>query len=121
MLRTVIPALALVAVVAGCSSSEGDDEQRLTEQQRSYCTQLGKWQRAQSTADTEAPDASGYDEVGDIAQDVFLAMRPLRDETVGEGGALGDETVLAINNDDGYAESHISKYCDDAGFETLMR
>ncbi|CAM5649040.1 hypothetical protein [Streptomyces atroolivaceus] len=30
--RTVVPVLALVAVVAGCASSEGTDGRRLTEQ-----------------------------------------------------------------------------------------
>ncbi|MFC7806826.1 MULTISPECIES: hypothetical protein [Streptomyces] len=41
MLKAVIPVLALVAVTAGCSSSEGGDEQRLTAQRENYCTQLG--------------------------------------------------------------------------------
>ncbi|MEV0024517.1 hypothetical protein AB0H45_20280 [Streptomyces atroolivaceus] len=119
--RTVVPVLALVAVVAGCASSEGTDGRRLTEQRKNYCTQLGAWQKARNAARTEPPDQSGYDEVGAVAQDAFLAMRPLRDETVGGGRTLGEATAAAMNDGDSEAEGRVVQYCGDAGFETLTR
>ncbi|GAA3475482.1 hypothetical protein GCM10018966_000080 [Streptomyces yanii] len=121
MLKAVLPALALVAVAAGCSSSKGKDEQRLTEQRQNYCMQLGTWQEARNAAGTDMPESSGYDEVGAIAQDAFLAMRPLRDETVGGGRTLGEATVAAMNNGDSEAEGRVVKYCGDVGLETLTR
>ena len=120
VLRTVVPVIALVAVVAGCSSSEGGNEE-LTAQQENYCTQLGAWQKARNAADTETPDPSGYDYVGDVAQDVLLAARPLRDESVGAGRTLAEATAAAMKRSDSLAEGRVVQYCDDAGFETLMR
>ncbi|MFE4960935.1 hypothetical protein ACFRCW_45305 [Streptomyces sp. NPDC056653] len=121
MLRAVVPVLALVAVAAGCSSSEGKDEQRLTGLRQNYCLQLGTWQKARNAAGTVTPESPAYEEAGLVAQDAFLAMRPLRDETVSGGRTLGEETVLAINNGDGNAEAHVVRYCEDVGFETLTR
>ncbi|MFD9542317.1 hypothetical protein [Streptomyces sp. NPDC060022] len=120
VLKAVIPVIALV-VVAGCSSSEGKDEQRLTELRENYCTQLGTWQKARNAADTDTPDPSGFDEVGAVAQDAFLAMRPLRDETVGGGRTLAEATVAAMKNGDSEAEGRVVQYCGDSGFETLTR
>ncbi|MFD4693739.1 hypothetical protein [Streptomyces sp. NPDC058463] len=120
-LKAVVPVIALVAVAAGCSSSEGEDEQRLTELRENYCTQLGTWQKARNAADTDAPDPSGFDEVGAVAQDAFLAMRPLQDEAVGGGRTLAEATVAAMKNNDSEAEGRVVQYCDDSGFETLMR
>jgi hypothetical protein len=100
VLKAVVPVLALVAVAARCSSSEGKDEERLTAQRENYCTQLGTWQKARNAAGTDTPESSGYDEVGAVAQDAFLAMRPLRDETVGGGRTLAEATVAAMNNID---------------------
>lgn len=121
MLEAVVLVLALAAVTAGCSSSEGEDEERLTGLRENYCTQLGAWQKARNAAGADTPDSSGYDEVGAVAQDAFLAMRPLRDETVGEGRALAEATVAAMNNGDSEAEGRVVRYCADAGFETLTR
>lgn len=121
MLKAVLPVLALVAVAAGCSSSKGKDEQRLTEQRENYCMQLGTWQKARNAAGTDTPESSGYDEVGAVAQDAFLAMQPLRDETVGGGRTLGEATAAAMNNGDSEAEGRVVKYCGDVGFETLTR
>ncbi|MFD6193895.1 hypothetical protein [Streptomyces sp. NPDC060275] len=121
MLKAVLPVLALVAVTAGCSSSEGGDEQWLTAQRKNYCTQLGTWQKARNAAGTDTPEPSGYDEVGAVAQGAFLAMRPLRDETVGGGRTLAEATVAAMNNGDSEAEGHVVQYCEDVGFETLTR
>ncbi|WP_405671695.1 hypothetical protein [Streptomyces canus] len=121
MLKAVLPVLALVAVAAGCFSSKGKDEQRLTEQRENYCMQLGTWQKARNAAGTDTPESSGYDEVGAVAQDAFLAMQPLRDETVGGGRTLGEATAAAMNNGDSEAEGRVVKYCGDVGFETLTR
>ncbi|MFJ9034243.1 hypothetical protein ACIRQP_38475 [Streptomyces sp. NPDC102274] len=121
ILKAVLPVLALVAVAAGCSLSTGKDEQRLTEQRENYCMQLGTWQKARNAAGTDTPESSGYDEVGAVAQDAFLAMRPLRDENVGGGRTLGDATAAAMNNGDSEAEGSVVKYCGDVGFETLTR
>ncbi|MFC8006771.1 hypothetical protein ACFUCH_12505 [Streptomyces olivaceus] len=123
MLKAVVPVLVLVVVTAGCSSSEGGDEQRLTSQRENYCTQLGAWQKARNAAGTGTgtPESSGYDEVGAVAQDAFLAVRPLRDETVGGGRTLAEATVAAMNNSDSEAERRVVQYCDDVGFETLTR
>jgi len=121
VLKAVVPVLALVAVTAGCSSSEGRDEERLTAQRENYCTQLGAWQKARNAAGTDTPEPSGYDEVGAVAQNAFLAMRPLRDETVGGGRTLAEATVAAMNNSDSEAEGRVVRYCDDVGFETLTR
>ncbi|WP_329204278.1 hypothetical protein OG257_01990 [Streptomyces sp. NBC_00683] len=121
VLKAVVPVIALVAVAAGCSSSEGKDEQRLTELRENYCTQLGTWQRARNAADTDTPDPSGFDEIGAVAQDAFLAMRPLQDEAVGGGRTLAEATVAAMKNNDSEAEGRVVQYCDDSGFETLMR
>jgi hypothetical protein len=121
VLKVVVPVLALVAVTAGCSSSEGKDGQRLTTQRENYCTQLGRWQKARNAAATDTPEPSEYDEVGAVAQDAFLAMRPLRDETVGGGRTLADATLAAMNNRDSEAEGRVVQYCADVGFETLTR
>lgn len=121
MLKAVVPVLALVAVAAGCTSSEGKDEQRLTGLRENYCLQLGMWQKARNAAGTDTPESSGYDEVGAVAQDALLAMRPLRDEAVGGGRTLGEATVAAMNNSDSEAEGRVVKYCGDVGFETLTR
>ncbi|MET7365872.1 hypothetical protein ABZS61_08565 [Streptomyces sp. NPDC005566] len=121
VLKAVVPVIALVAVAAGCSSTEGEDERRLTELRERYCTQLGTWQKARDAADTDAPDPSGYDEVGAAAQDAFLAMRPIRDETVGGGRTLAEATAAAMNSSDSEAEGRVVQYCADAGFETLTR
>lgn len=121
MLKAVVPVLALVAVAAGCSSSEGKDEQRLTGLRENYCLQLGMWQKVRNAAGTDTPESSGYDEVGAVAQDALLAMRPLRDEAVGGGRTLGEATVAAMNNSDSEAEGRVVKYCGDVGFETLTR
>jgi hypothetical protein len=119
--KRALPVLALVAVAAGCSSSDDVDEQRLAEKRETYCTQLGMWQKARNTADPDTPNPSGFDEVGAFAQDAFLAMRPLKDETVDGGRSLGEATVAAMTNGDLEAEGRIRKYCDNAGFETLTR
>ncbi|MFE2021557.1 hypothetical protein ACFW9O_26300 [Streptomyces sp. NPDC059499] len=121
VLKAVVPVIAMVVVAAGCSSSEGKDERRLTELRENYCTQLGTWQNARNAADTDPPDPSGYDEVGAVAHDAFRAMRPLRDETVGEGRTLAEATVAAVNNKDSEAEGRVVQYCADSGFETLTR
>ncbi|WP_245235233.1 hypothetical protein [Streptomyces violaceorubidus] len=121
MLKAIVPVLALVAVTAGCSSSKGEDEQQLTAQRENYCTQLGAWQKARNAAGTDTPESSGYDQVGAVAQVAFLAMRPLRDETVGGGRTLAEATVAAMNNSDSEAEGRVVQYCDDVGFETLTR
>lgn len=122
VLKAAVPVLALVAVAAaGCSSSEGKDEQQLTAQRENYCMQLGTWQKARNAAGTDTPESSGYDEVGAVAQDAFLAMRPLRDEAVGGGRTLAEATVAAMNNSDSEAEGRIVQYCGDVGFETLTR
>ncbi|MEE1793016.1 hypothetical protein PUR28_20030 [Streptomyces sp. BE308] len=123
VLKAAVSALALMAVAVGCSSSEGKDGQQLTAQRENYCTQLGAWQKARNAAgtDTDTPDSSGYDEVGAVAQDAFLAMRPLRDESVGGGRTLAEATVAAMNNSDSEAEGRVVQYCGDVGFETLTR
>ncbi|MBT2445434.1 hypothetical protein J7E93_36230 [Streptomyces sp. ISL-36] len=121
VLKAVVPLLALVAVTAGCSSSEGKDEQLLTEQRETYCMRLGTWQKARNAESTATPESSGYDGVGAAAQDAFLAMRPLRDETVGAGRTLGEATAAAMNSGDAEAEGRVVKYCGDVGFETLTR
>ncbi|WP_406389753.1 hypothetical protein [Streptomyces sp. NBC_00887] len=120
VLKAVVPVIAMV-VVAGCSSSEGKDEQRLTELRENYCTQLGTWQKARNAADTDTPDPSEYDEVGAVAQDALRTTRPLRDETVGGGRTLAEATVAAMKNNDSEAEGRIVQYCADSGFETLTR
>lgn len=123
VLKAVVPVLTLMAVAMGCSSSEGKDGQQLTAQRKNYCTQLGAWQKARNAAgtDTDTPESSGYDEVGAVAQDAFLAMRPLRDEAVGGSRTLAEATVAAMNNSDSEAEGRVVQYCGDAGFETLTR
>lgn len=128
LIRTVVPVLALIAVTAGCSSSDGKSERRLTEQRESYCTQLGAWQEARdevADADAEgsgpeADGASGYDMVGAVADDVFLAMDPLRDESVGAGRTLAEATVAAMKNSDAGAGGLIVQYCQDNGFEAQL-
>ncbi|MCX5315882.1 hypothetical protein [Streptomyces sp. NBC_00154] len=121
MLKAVVAVLALVAVAAGCSSSEGEDEERLTAQRENYCTQLRAWQEARNAAGTDTAESSGYDEVGAVTQDAFLAMRPLRDEPVGGGRTLAEATVAAMNNSDAEAEGRVVQYCGDVGFEALTR
>ncbi|WP_225890826.1 hypothetical protein [Streptomyces dioscori] len=125
--RTAVPVLvlavlvALPALLAGCSSAGGEDEERLTAQRENYCTQLGAWQRARNAARTDTSDSAGDDEAGTVARDAFLAMRPLQDETVGRGRTLAEATVAAMENRDSEAEQRIVEYCADAGFETLTR
>ncbi|MFJ6636773.1 hypothetical protein ACIQMR_36240 [Streptomyces sp. NPDC091376] len=121
ILKAVLPALVLVTV-AGCSSSADTDEQRLSEQRKNYCMQLGTWQKARNAASSDTLDSSAaYDEVGGTAQDALVAMQPLRDETVGAGRTLGEATAAAMNAAEPEAEGLVVKYCADAGFETLTR
>ncbi|MEV4874902.1 hypothetical protein [Streptomyces cyaneofuscatus] len=120
-LRVIVPVLVLAAVVAGCSSSDGKDDRRLTGLRESYCLHLGTWQKARNAVHTEAPESPEAEEAESIAQDAFRAMRPLRDETVEGGLTLGEDTVSAINLGDSFAEAHVVRYCADAGFETLTR
>ncbi|WP_328950141.1 hypothetical protein OG778_21370 [Streptomyces sp. NBC_00184] len=126
LIRTLVPVLALVAVTAGCSSGDGKSEARLTEQRESYCTQLGAWQDARAEeADAEkegaeADGASGYDMVGAVADDVFLAMDPLRDEALDGGRTLAEATVAALKSNDRGAGGLIVRYCQDNGFEAQV-
>ncbi|MFI6963848.1 hypothetical protein [Streptomyces sp. NPDC050255] len=128
LVRTIVPVLALLAVTAGCSSDDGKSEARLTEQRESYCTQLGAWQEAQDEeadaeaegAGAEADGASGYDMVGAVADDVFLAMEPLRDEPVGGGRTLAEATAAALKSNDRGAGGLIVRYCQDNGFEAQV-
>ncbi|MEU9091221.1 hypothetical protein [Streptomyces sp. NPDC048428] len=128
LIRTIVPVFALIAVTAGCSSDAGKSEQRLTEQRESYCTQLGAWQDAreeEADAEAEGPGAeadgaSGYDMVGAVADDAFLAMEPLRDEPVGGGRTLAEATVAAMKSSDVEAGGLIVQYCQDNGFETQV-
>ncbi|MEU8677895.1 hypothetical protein [Streptomyces sp. NPDC048560] len=119
--KAMVPILALAAVAAGCSSSEGRDEQRLAAHRENYCAQLGAWQKARDAARTETPEAAEYDKAGAVAQDAFLAMRPLRDEPVGAGRTLSEATAAAMKNGDSDAEGRVVQYCADVGFETLTR
>ncbi|SNB89764.1 MULTISPECIES: hypothetical protein [unclassified Streptomyces] len=121
MLKAALPVVALVVLGAGCSSAQGQDDQRLTERRENYCTQLGGWQKTRNAAAEDAPDPDEYDEVGAAAQDVLLAMRPLRDEPVGQGRTLGEATAAATENSDPEAEGLAVRYCGEVGFETLTR
>lgn len=118
LIRTIVPVLTLIAVTAGCSSSDGKSEQRLTEQRESYCTELGAWQKARDAAGEETAESAEFDDVGAIADDAFLAMEPLRGEAVGGGRTLGEATMAAMKNSDGEALGRVVKYCQDAGFES---
>ncbi|HEY9329483.1 MAG TPA: hypothetical protein VIS09_14820 [Streptomyces sp.] len=124
--RTIVPVVALLVVTAGCSSGDGKSEQQLTEQRENYCTQLGAWLEAGDEAldaersGAEADGASGYDMVGAVADDAFLAMDPLRDEPVGEGRTLAEATVAAMKSNDRPALSLITQYCQGNGFETQL-
>ncbi|MCW8096345.1 hypothetical protein [Streptomyces tauricus] len=122
--RTAVPVLVLLALLAGCSSTDGEDEERLTVQRENYCTQLGAWQKARNAASTDtadSADSAGDDEVGTVARDAFVAMRPLKDESVGQGRTLAEATVAAMSNSDSEAERRVVEYCGDMGFETLTR
>ncbi len=122
--RTAVPVVVLLALLAGCSSTDGEDEERLTAQRENYCTQLGAWQKARNAASADAADAAdaaGDDEAGTVARDAFLAMRPLKDEPVGQGRTLAEATVAAMSNSDSEAEQRVVEYCGDMGFETLTR
>ncbi|MET9593941.1 hypothetical protein ABZY45_23880 [Streptomyces sp. NPDC006516] len=123
MRKAVFPGLVVLAVLtAGCSSaSDAAGQQRLTEQRENYCTQLGTWQKARNAAEADPPDASEFDEVGALAEDAFLAMRPIRKETVGGGRSLGEATSAAMHDNDSEAEGRVVDYCTDNGFETLTR
>lgn len=122
VLKAVVPVIALVTetVTVGCSSSEGKDEQRLTARRENYCTQPGTWQKAWNAAGTGTLESSGYDEVEAVAQDAFLAMRPLRDETVGGGRTLAEATVAAMKNSDSEAEGRVVQACSRLRESTLI-
>ncbi|MEU9731780.1 hypothetical protein [Streptomyces sp. NPDC048002] len=107
--------------MAGCSSDDGTDEELLTELRKSYCQQLGVWQRARDAAAAATAGSPEQEEAESAAQGALLAMHPLRDEDVSGGQSLGEETALAISNGDGNAEGHVVQYCGEAGFETLTR
>lgn len=115
--RAIVPVFTLVAVAAGCSSSDGRSEQRLTEQRERYCTELGAWQKTRDAVDEETVDPEGFDEVGAVVDDAVRAMEPLRDEAVGGGRTLGEATVAAMKSGDGEAQGLVAQYCQDAGFE----
>lgn len=126
LVRAIVPVLALLVGAAGCSSGDGGSEQRRTEQRESYCTQLGAWQDARADEEdaeaegAEAAGASGYDMAGAVADDVFLMMEPLRDESVGGGRTLAEATVAALKSNDLGAGGLIVRYCQDNGFETQV-
>ncbi|MEV8450714.1 hypothetical protein [Streptomyces parvus] len=121
LIKAALPVVALVVLGTGCSSAQGQDDQRLTERRENFCTQLGGWQKARNAAAEDTPDPDEYDEVGAAAQDVLLAMRPLRGEPVGQGRTLGEATAAATENSDPEAEGLAVRYCGEVGFETLTR
>ncbi|WGP11786.1 MULTISPECIES: hypothetical protein [Streptomyces] len=121
ILRAALPVVALVVLGTGCSAASGQDEQRLSERRENYCTQLGSWQKTRNAAEEDPPDPNEYDEVGAAAEDVLLAVRPLRDEPAGHGRSLGEATAAATGNSDPEAEGLAVNYCGEVGFETLTR
>ncbi|MFE2977939.1 hypothetical protein [Streptomyces sp. NPDC059258] len=78
MLKAALPVVALVVLGTGCSSAQGQDDQRLTERRENYCTQLGGWQKARNAAREDTPDPDEYDEVGAAVQNTLLAIRSKR-------------------------------------------
>ncbi|CAL9334154.1 hypothetical protein GTW46_15275 [Streptomyces sp. SID6013] len=121
-LRTaLLPTLALLVLTAGCSSSGSEGERLLTARQEKYCRQLGVWQKARDAARTAEAEPSGYDEADGLARIALLTVRPLRDESLGDGRTLGEASAQAMNNGDPEAEGRLVEYCADAGFETLTR
>ncbi|MFD8009485.1 hypothetical protein [Streptomyces sp. NPDC058955] len=119
--RFVVPVLALVAITTGCSSSDdGGNGQRLTELRKLYCQELGRWQDASRAEGAKTPDSPAYRKIGPAAESVFTAARALRDEHVTGGRTLPEATSLAVKQGDSESEVHVTAYCGDAGFETLV-
>ncbi|MFF2774302.1 hypothetical protein ACFVU3_05280 [Streptomyces sp. NPDC058052] len=116
----LLAAVAAVAVTAGCSSSGGGDEERRTELRRDYCLRLGEWRAARSAEGAGTPSSPAFEKIEPAAQGAFLAARRLQDESAGAGRALSEDTWSVIRIGDAEAETRVLRYCEDAGFETLV-
>ncbi|MGW4287942.1 hypothetical protein ACWEIK_13505 [Streptomyces sp. NPDC004673] len=117
-------AVLVVAAVlmSGCSS---DDPAQAEEWQRDYCTKLGSWQDmahgAADAGDGQGVESPAADDAASAGSAVVDASKRLDRAGLEQGGThILDDTVDAVGGDIG-AESRAVSYCDDSGFETLVR
>jgi hypothetical protein len=104
----VAAVVVAVGLVSGCSS---DDSAQAAKWRESYCAALGKWQQAKAAASGSA--ASGYAVVA-------AAKRLDREGLDRDGGHILDDTAAALDGD-ADAERRAVTYCEDSGFETMVR
>lgn len=116
----LLAAAVVTAVTTGCSSSDGGGEERLTGLRRDYCQKLGEWRGARIAEGARTPGSPAYEKIEPAAQGAFLAARRLQDEKAGAGRTLSEETWSVIRDGDAEAETRVLRYCEEAGFETLI-
>ncbi|MGV9318405.1 hypothetical protein [Streptomyces sp. NPDC003660] len=119
--RTIERAAVLVVaavLMSGCSS---DDPAQAEEWRRDYCTKLGSWQDMAHAGDGQGGESSAADDAASAGHAVVDASKRLDRAGLEQGGThILDDTVDAVGGDIG-AESRAVSYCDDSGFETLVR
>ncbi|MGC4997107.1 hypothetical protein [Streptomyces sp. DT195] len=127
--RTAQRAAVLVVaavLMSGCSS---EDPAQAEEWKQDYCTKLGSWQDlAHATPSSEADSGAGQgagspdaDDTASAGRTVIDASKRLDRAGLEHGGTrILDDTVDAVGGDMG-AEIRAVSYCDDSGFETLVR
>ncbi|MEV7383513.1 hypothetical protein [Streptomyces lydicus] len=120
--RTVKRAATLVVAAVMMSGCSSDDPALAKEWQQDYCTKLGSWQdMAHATTSSESagsPDLGGTESAGHAVID---ASKRLDRAGLEHGGThILDDTADAVSGDIG-AESRAVSYCDDSGFESLVR
>lgn len=108
--RTVT-AVAVVGLMAGCSAHDSDSA-RDEERRHAYCSALGSWQQERN----EAADSDGFG-----GYTVVAAAKQLNQNGLDRDGShILDDTTQAVDGDTA-AEWRAVSYCDDAGYETLMK
>ncbi|MEV0523428.1 hypothetical protein AB0I66_08390 [Streptomyces sp. NPDC050439] len=108
--RTVT-AVAVVGLLAGCSAQDSDSA-RNEERRHTYCSALGSWQQ-------EKGEAAGSEGFG--GPTVVAAAKQLNQNGLDrDGSRILEDTTRAVGGDTD-AEWRAVSYCDDVGYETLMK
>ncbi|MFF3317348.1 hypothetical protein ACFYV5_17840 [Streptomyces sp. NPDC003035] len=123
--------LVALALACGCSSQ---DPEQVTAWQRDYCGKLGLWQHGRdsavfsgaaraevATGSVGAADASVIEARESAGRAAIAASAVLdREQLDRDGSHILADTHQAVMSGDLRAEARAVRYCDGAGFETLV-